>query len=635
MRWRTFFWLVLALIPLKLLAFAYKFGEGDHNEQLPMILRALDPNYLRADWVVNSNQGFNHRWFWTHFMALLGGRELSFYLVYIACTALWATGLWALVHEVWRSHTRLREVEVNPVGAGVSGVLAVALLFFTPWGSISNAYFDWALVPGTLAWPLMVWFAVNLRRGNWILAGAILLAAGLAQALIGPTSGCFLLMAQWYALSGRSDDPEENQTTENTRRAFLRHWPLWLVGIAFPLGLALLSTGGTPLTPAQSREAIDILVYVRHPWHYAPFTWPPGLWFAEVSWLMLVWVARRATRPSRFLDALLVIVTLFCLSGFFPFLIDRLYPLVKLQPFRMTVWLQIAGACYVAPFVAGLLTSRERVRVVAGAVLTLALITQTPMMSLYFRPLLPLCLAGFLFWERRTRSGHGGWSRWLHLLWLVPWLPFWIPLLHFHDGRKIWTRGAVLAALILGVVWLCQSKRGIPKLGLRGAQALTALGALLLLVAWAPKVPSPLRRAVSQVKPHLEYVGDEGALERWVQANTPPDAVFVTPPALDSFRLKGNRAVVANFKVFPWSDSGLLDWRKRIVDLCGGKVLPLGEEYQEQLDTAYAALTPEQAEQLARKYKASYFLATSASRGNFSRWPLVYSNPQFRLYRVN
>ena len=56
-------------------------------------------------------------------------------------------------------------------------------------------------------------------------------------------------------------------------------------------------------------------------------------------------------------------------------------------------------------------------------------------------------------------------------------------------------------------------------------------------------------------------------LYEWIQGNTPNDAIFIIPPTMEDFRLRANRAIVVDWKAFPFKDSAIIEWRDRIFDV--------------------------------------------------------------------
>ncbi len=603
---RSLLWLVSALTFASVLLLGYQFGEVNHNEQLPLVLRALDANYLRNDWVVNANQGFNHRSFYTALMALASrvlGVEAAFFFIYLASLLAWTSGISALVRSIWPDD------EIAPVAA----VFAPLLLLFSPWGTISNTLIFTNLIPALPSLALTVWFGVMLRRGKLKVAALLLLASGLLHAQIGPLSGVFLLVAQIYALGENRDE----------RRHLLRHFPLWVVGIALPLGLALISDDKRALTALQSREALDVLTFLRHPHHYVPASWTQGAWRAEIAWLLLILVARQIAKPSRFLDGLLVAALVFCASGWLPFALESLFPLVKLQHFRMSIWLQIAGSLYLSRVVALWWNDEAKPRRVAAALLFSAFVMPFVANSGgAYRLLLPLCLGAFFLSSRR--------AHWPSLLLLLPWIPFWVPgrADSAHFGLKIVTT-ALFALLTLALLRLWRRR---PQSALRVHRGAAILSALALFALFLRPPTGRLAR-FNRVQTRLDYEKSNGPMELWVKDNTPPDAVFLIPLTLEDFRLKAHRAVVVDYKVFPWSDAGLLDWRRRI-DAVLGAPLPLNQYKPAVLDAHYANLGAAQVETLDRRYGANYFLTSIQSADNFKEFEKVYDDRKWYIFRL-
>ena len=71
---------------------------------------------------------------------------------------------------------------------------------------------------------------------------------------------------------------------------------------------------------------------------------------------------------------------------------------------------------------------------------------------------------------------------------------------------------------------------------------------------------------------------------------------FPDPLTLDTFRLKAHRAVMVDFKVFPWSDAGSLDWRQR--------------------------------------FGATYFVAPAQCQGDSRRFARLYADSKWRVFRL-
>lgn len=247
-------WLVFALVMLWILSNGYRFGTDNHNEQLPIIARLLETHFLRNDWLVNANDHFTHRtpysWLISWPARLLG--------LEAACALVFLVTLLALAFGVFRLGRALWQEEENRDGAALCGV---AIVLFNTFSTLGNSsLLASMIVPGLIAAALCVWAMAWLLEGKPWHAAATLLLAGVIHALIGPETALLIAIASLAAKS----------ISGTARRA----WPLWLLAMAGPLLLAWLSQRDNALTAAQAQEATRLLVFVRHPWHYVPWTWP-------------------------------------------------------------------------------------------------------------------------------------------------------------------------------------------------------------------------------------------------------------------------------------------------------------------------------------------------------------------------
>ena len=56
---------------------------------------------------------------------------------------------------------------------------------------------------------------------------------------------------------------------------------------------------------------------------------------------------------------------------------------------------------------------------------------------------------------------------------------------------------------------------------------------------------------------------------QYLRANTESDAILLIPPDLARFRLTAERAVVVDFKAFPFNDETMDEWYRRVL-FCSG-----------------------------------------------------------------
>lgn len=108
---------------------------------------------------------------------------------------------------------------------------------------------------------------------------------------------------------------------------------------------------------------------------------------------------------------------------------------------------------------------------------------------------------------------------------------------------------------------------------------------------------------------------------RWISANTPPDALFVTPIESDSFKWFAQRAEFANFKDCPQDAAGIVEWNRRLKWL---------HRWGESgfADQRYSV---EELRELRRHTTAEFALARR--RIPFEA-DLIYSNNTFNVFRL-
>jgi hypothetical protein len=102
----------------------------------------------------------------------------------------------------------------------------------------------------------------------------------------------------------------------------------------------------------------------------------------------------------------------------------------------------------------------------------------------------------------------------------------------------------------------------------------------------------------------------------WVAANTPPDALFLTPRLGLSFKWRTGRPEVVNRKDIPQDASGIVEWRDRLKDIYTTKFGGVDQSVD-----SLGALGTERVIELAKKYHAQYVLS---DRGQLLGLPIAF-----------
>lgn len=233
-----------------------------------------------------------------------------------------------------------------------------------------------------------------------------------------------------------------------------------------------------------------------------------------------------------------------------------------------------------------------------------------------------LVLGAALAWPLRHRSEHrvvAGLGLGLLLMALWAWVGthLWAwPLAIKFQPLRLLPLLPILGALYLGHAATPWAQRLLGEGLERRARALVlvaalasaglALDATWALVrpkhhgAWA-KNPYRLRLAATA---DASFLG----LCAWVQSHTPKDAVLLTPPQLEGFRLRARRAIVVDFKNIAFTDPSLLEWDARIRAVGMAQAYP-PEAWRSNIGLmaeGYARQNLGQLRQVAAQYGASY-----------------------------
>ena len=140
-----------------------------------------------------------------------------------------------------------------------------------------------------------------------------------------------------------------------------------------------------------------------------------------------------------------------------------------------------------------------------------------------------------------------------------------------------------------------------PGVALVGALALATLTAVAAASGYLNGRIGYLERAHS---PHSQ-------LYEWARTNTPQDAIFAVPPSNSEMRSWSRRAIVVNFKAFPFQDELMIEWHRRLRDMSNNAGLDSGFVALTDLDASYEALADVDLIALSEEYGFSYVVRQS------------------------
>ncbi len=499
----------------------YSYIGGNQVEQLPLVMRAIDPTYLANDFFVNTFGPTSPRYFFAELIALLA-RLAPLPAVYLGLTIL-CNSLSALVTALFA-----RDLFDGSDAAALFAALAV-MSAKTFWLGYYNVVYHTPLEPSLLVMPLLlacIW--AGLRRRPWL----SLAAAGLAtlfHPLMGLETGAIMLgVMAIEAFLARKTQPAN-------LRALLGGGAI-LAGFAV---IVLLPNRSAPSIPPQ--QFIQILAFFRHPHHYVPSTW--GLWqYAQAAaflvpvgfaWRLGYRSYARLKQLTRPLLALCAILALLCLGG---------YVFVELLPMRLWVTAQTFRLLFIVKWLGLVLAAGWIGQAVEHALAPAVSAQKDPTSTDFSGVRLALLLAGLVsqlsllvaFSYETLCVGEFKRTAWLRkpLVGLGFLAAGGLLAAAVQPDRQVFFLVALFEIMAVGLLYLRPRPVGA---GLNVA----LIGALLVPVFLSSQL-RPYSSIELMPRPVItlsDLSSEEVDLANWVRKNTRKDAIFLVNPSLGEFRI--------------------------------------------------------------------------------------------------
>ena len=515
------------------------YGKGNYLELLPILMRTLDPSFLQNDFFTNAGTASIARLYYANLITLLAGSERNLPLISFLLTLL--TNISTAFITFYFAHDLFKKSDL----AGVYAAALVMSVSTFALGWRSTIYWD-ELIPATIAIPFVLAATWAAARGKLLIGITICSITSLIHPLLGLEMGAVLLFSfvVFHLL---------NKT--------LNTWTVWKKVIPSILVLAIFSL--ISIIPQLSQPTIDtelfihIFAYFRTPHHRIPSTFGLARFIfagAFLSAILLIYFRERKSRETsinRYIGILMSIIFALVLGG---------YLFVELMPSRIWVTAQTFRLLYIVQWiglilVAGVLADQKLER----STKTLHLVGVLNALSLAL-VVISQALKEWLE-QKQSRLGNLLDESLILLIAIAILIYLSVPLLPIF----------LLGSYVL-LILLCREM-----LGKRHYTALLASMILLIIAAIAYKglpnmgqsdsVGRVLDNLSPEIKSELGPEGDE--IARFARENTPEESIFLTPPTWGQFRLLARRPIVVDFKAFPFSDTGMLEWHNRITDAYG------------------------------------------------------------------
>lgn len=569
----------------------YGYGLLDQVEQLPIVFRRLDSSYLVNDFFVNATQSSMARGRFADMVAWMAGNKEHLPILFFVLTAIANIAISIITYCFARSYFNY---------SALAGLLAAAVVmsvhsFELGWNTHMYAINLVAYVPAIPFLLSAIWMACERRVVTSII---LCIIATEVHPLMGLETGWLIIVAL-FIISAKDRFQIRNHTKQ-----FILALILLIAAscyIAYPLYAA---------PKIDDKLFINILARFRHPHHYMPGS------FATAHYVYaLLFVGTAAFAVSRceqinkqynkIVRLIAISIIALCVFGY---VFTELIPSrawVIAQPFRLLFYVKWLGLIMIAGAISNFQTHKlTRIAYSAtllyplGALVTIPRIIkqkQTIWLDLVMLLLsiVVLNVIGVSF------------SMFLH-----------IALFLLLIAAVIGYRKAVLRVVVVfvGVIGLLFATRN----SFYYSDKYLYLAGLEL-----KKIPQYFN-----ITSELDVDGDD--IIQYIRQNTPKDAVLLTPPFWGQTRLTAERAIVVDYKAFPFGDSAMLSWYNRMVD-CYGKE---GDQQvkKDELNSNYKAINDTKLNMVKTLYNASYVVL---HKETVTANNVVYTNNRYKLVRLS
>jgi len=588
-------WLVGGISLLGFWFSVYQFGMGNHFEQVPGIMRWMDPRLFLSDFEMRAATAYGGRTFYYLLMSGLArgiGLWQSFLLVAMAVWIAYAFSAWNLAR---------RTLELSAAQSYPILVLFVAGAPFV-LGSTSG----WqgpTLIPGSVVWPFMLaMLSCSIQRQWWrfLLWGAV-------AVLFQP-----LLVAGFVAIMTVSGSMREFMISRESKLS--RGWsPLLPLVVLAAFGALYGALWLAPLLGSSPpMPGLGAILVERAPQHYSP----SFFWRTEIVGLVSAFVAfGLATVDLRRIPAdlgrdfyrlcwsAMLVTTIVWIAGVVG--VEALHNsfVTAAQVFRFCFIPSWFGTILIGRLVGARLEKGEFTAVIGaglalcGYLLANGALVLLAVLILVVGPgrLLPRTLFSQLLTGLLAVVGIAVWC------------------------ESAWKRHWVLFA-VLGTS--CAIARVATRRGwMTGvfAAAASAVSITLALAAgrnWPLFPPTSLR-----IQDHRDPL--DGVAE-YARTHSDRDGLFLTPPRGERFRLVAERAIVVGALGYPNRPELFIEWRRRMHD-CYKSAQTMQES---TLDAQYHSISDGEILRLAKEYK---FEGAVLFHDTVTQLPILYKDRAYKL----
>ena len=561
-----------------LMATGYIFPIGGNFPEVPPIQFMLNPELYKNDYYVQEMVKFNPRYYYYYIIYLLANLGTSIPLAHFIYQFL-AFGSFILAcYAIINIYTN------SKLPAAAMAFLCIAASF-TDVGN--TLIFSTKSVPSTFAMGFAIWGIYFSLRQKW-LTGYLFFGLGcLLQFLVGLLPGLMMLPVL---------------VIESVRQ---RNFKTLILAIALLAAMAsivyvpMLLTGTTSTHTIDNAEFVYIHAKVRNPHHILPSNWDVGNWFNFICFiiggLLCIKNAELLRKEDKVNFYVIVGTSIFAL--FLNYLFVEVYPLAfiaKLQLARTVPFAQLII------FIAVCLT------------IDILYIQKKLPISLLLLVVLTLPFRGIIFlglsvWQTKKYIFP---KRYNILLWILAVGTVIFSLIYpVTDSWEIMGDRIISIPVLFSILafpFILEETSLATSIKQTLTHTLALITTATLVFGVAGILPKPILN-VFKTRVNINAVSSDDLSRlamRFSQISS-RDSLVLIPPSVTSFQVFSERAIVVNFKNFPFTEKGIKEWQNRMEAVLG---VPLNPQMIWGGNDLFIRRSSADLVKVARNYHADYIL---------------------------
>ena len=561
-----------------LMATGYNFPIGGNFPEVPPIQFMLNPELYKNDYYVQEMVKFNPRYYYYYIIYLLAnlgtGIPLAHFIYQFLAFGSFILACYAIINIYTNSKLP---------AAGMAFLCIAAS--FTDVGN--TLIFSTKSVPSTFAMGFAIWGIYFSLRQKW-LTGYLFFGLGcVLQFLVGLLPGLMMLPVLVI----------ESVRQRNFKRLILAI--ALLAAMASIVYVPMLLTGTTSTQTIDNAEFVYIHAKVRNPHHILPSNWDLGNWFNFICFIMGGLLCIKNSDLLRKEDKVnfYVIVATSIFALFLNYIFVEVYPLAfiaKLQLARTVPFAQLIIFITVGLTVDTLYRQKK----IAISLLLLFILT------LPFRGIIFL---GLSVWQTKKYVFP---KRYNILLWILAAVTVIFSLIYpLTDsweimGDRIISIPVLFSILAFPFILEETSLATSIKQTLTHTLALITTATLVLGVAGI--LPKPILN-IFQTRVNINALSSDDLSRLAVRFSqiSSRDSLVLIPPSVTRFQFFSERAIVVNFKNFPFTEKGIKEWQNRMEAVLG---VPLNPQMIWGGNELFIRRSSADLVKVARNYHADYIL---------------------------